>query len=296
MTNVQWRALQGVLFCAVGGICWGFSGTVAQYLMAEKGLSAAWISMARMIYGGGLLAIWGLVKERRHFFALWRDPRGITGILIYGMIGLILAQYAFVLAIRHANAGTATMLQYTGPIGVLLYVCWQQRRRPAQRELAAILLAVSGTFFIATHGNPNNLVIAPEALFWGMMGALGLMISTIVAEPLVIAYGSICIAAWSHLIGGMTMGIFGTSLLIPLPTNLGTWLGIASLILIGTIGAFGFFMQGLGMIGSVKASMIGCMEPVSAALFSALIMHTIFMPMDLLGFACILATIFLLAK
>ena len=63
----------------------------------------------------------------------------------------------------------------------------------------------------------------------------------------------------------------------------------------GTAVAFTLYLQGVVDIGPVKASMIASIEPVSAALFAFVWLSTPFIGIDLVGFAMILVTIFLLA-
>ena len=120
MTDKTARDLvMGTIYCVIGGICWGISGTTAEYLMAHKGLSADWISVLRMLVGGGAILLYAFSRQGGGIFALWRDPVSVVRVAAFGFLGMNLAQYAYVLAIGASNAGTATMLQYTGPIGVL---------------------------------------------------------------------------------------------------------------------------------------------------------------------------------
>ena len=55
-------------------------------------------------------------------------------------------------------------------------------------------------------------------------------------------------------------------------------------------------MPGIVDVGPAKASMLASTEPVSATVFSALWLGTSFSATDLIGFAAITATVFLLAK
>lgn len=55
-------------------------------------------------------------------------------------------------------------------------------------------------------------------------------------------------------------------------------------------------MQSIADVGPVKSSMLAATEPVSATVCSALWLHTEFSFADLVGFALILTTIFLLAR
>ena len=56
------------------------------------------------------------------------------------------------------------------------------------------------------------------------------------------------------------------------------------------------FLQGIRDAGPVRSSILSVTEPVSAALLAFFWLGTRFTPADLIGFAAILATVFLLAK
>ena len=56
------------------------------------------------------------------------------------------------------------------------------------------------------------------------------------------------------------------------------------------------YLQGVKEVGPVKSSMLASVEPVSAALFSALWLGSSFTVTDIIGFVLILATVFILAK
>ena len=70
---------------------------------------------------------------------------------------------------------------------------------------------------------------------------------------------------------------------------------LAAVVILGTICAFSFYMTGLKIIGASRASMIACIEPVSAAAF-AFWLGTEFVFLDFAGFTLIISCIFLLAK
>lgn len=70
----------------------------------------------------------------------------------------------------------------------------------------------------------------------------------------------------------------------------------AVIVLLGTASAFTLFLRGTALIGPARANMVGCLEPLVATICSAVFLQTIFMPMDLLVFAFILSTVFLLSK
>ena len=77
--------------------------------------------------------------------------------------------------------------------------------------------------------------------------------------------------------------------------DLMTAVGILMTVLVGSVFAFTAYMEGVRCVGPKKGSLYASIEPVSAAVFSFLLMGARFEAMDLAGFACILSTIFLLA-
>lgn len=71
---------------------------------------------------------------------------------------------------------------------------------------------------------------------------------------------------------------------------------ILGMVLIGTVFAYTFYLQGVADIGASRASMIACVEPVSAALFSFVWLKTPFVPIDIVGFILVLSAVFLLKE
>ena len=93
----------------------------------------------------------------------------MLSLLIFALIGLFLNQFAYLTAIQETNAGTATVLQYVCPVGILIYSCINNKVAPTLGEIVSIILAIGGTFLIATHGQLDQLSITPTGLFWGAL-------------------------------------------------------------------------------------------------------------------------------
>ena len=70
---------------------------------------------------------------------------------------------------------------------------------------------------------------------------------------------------------------------------------LAVVIVVGTVLSFSFYMEGVRMIGAAKASLLASVEPVTATVASALIMHVVFAGIDVAGILCILAAVLLLS-
>lgn len=287
------RARRGAALTLLGGILWGFSGTCGQFLLQRRGLTSEFIVPIRLMSAGLILLVICLLRTGRHALDVVRKSPG--EILVFGILGMSMCQYTYFSAIGASNAGTATVLQYTGPVLILVYMSLRGRRLPRPAEVLAIVLALTGTFLLATHGNPGTMVLSGKALFWGMLSAVALAVYTVQPGRLLETYGSAVVTAWGMLIGGAMLMAAFRPFAMEVTLDAQAVAAMVVIILVGTVAAFSAYMEGVRCVGPKKGSLYASIEPVSAAVFSALLMGARFTGMDLLGFACILSTIFLLA-
>lgn len=287
--------IKGMLLTLLGGCLWGFSGTCGQYLMQRKGLASDWLVPIRLTMAGVLLLLLCCGKQKKTVLAVWKAPRDRLELLSFGIFGMSMCQYTYFTAIGASNAGTATVLQYIGPVLIVIYVSLKTLRLPSLREVLAIILAVLGTFLLATHGKPGNMVLSKEALFWGLASAVALAVYTVEPGGLLKRQGALPVTGWGMLIGGIMLDILFKPWQMAVTIDLQVVIGMGVIIFVGTIVAFSCYMEGIRLTGPKKGSLYASVEPVSATLFSVLWMHVAFGGWDLLGFACILSTILLLA-
>ena len=172
--------LGGIMFALIGGIGWGFSGACAQFLFSAYGVETLWATVMRLLGAGVVLMAVCAVRFRRDLCALWTNPRDIAHLVLFALAGLAFCQAAYLLAIENSNAGTATVLQYIGPVLIVVFSCFRGRKLPTPREAIAVACVVVGTFLIATHGNPATMVLTPAGLTWGLLAALG---GAVLASP-----------------------------------------------------------------------------------------------------------------
>lgn len=108
------RTLRGFLCAALGGVCWGASGTVGQYLFTCQGVDSGWLTVVRMFLAGVVLLGGALVRHRPQLRAIWSDRRDALRLVLFSVGGLMTCQYTYLAAIRYSNSATATVLQYMG--------------------------------------------------------------------------------------------------------------------------------------------------------------------------------------
>ena len=212
------RTLRGFLCAALGGVCWGASGTVGQYLFTRQGVDSGWLTVVRMF---------------------------LAGVVLLG--------------------------------GALV------RRRPQRRAVRS------------ERRDALRLVLSPQALFWGLCAAVSLMLYTLLPGDLLRRYPVSVCTGCGMFIGGVVLLVLTQAWRIPVALNAAVALGTLEISVVGTALAFTLYLQGVSDVGGVRASLLACTEPVSAALCAALWLHTSFAWQDLLGFAAILVMAVLIA-
>ena len=284
------KGLKGTLFTVIAGIAWGLSGTSGQYLMAH-GISALVLTNIRLIIAGLLLVLLSYIKSKEQFLAFLKDKSRLFSLFLFSLFGLFLNQLAYLSAIQETNAGTATVLQYVCPVGILAYTSIKDKVAPTIAEILSMILAIGGTFLIATHGQLDQLSMTPAGLFWGLFSALTYALYIILPIKLIQKWGSILVIGVGMTISGFVAvpftGIIGASL----PMSFDIFLAFTGIILIGTVFAYTAFLKGASLVGPVKSSLLASIEPISAVFFAFIIMGDIFYPVDFLGMAMILLAV-----
>ena len=296
LTQSKSTALRGALCTIIGGIFWGFSGTCGQYLFSNFAITSLQLTCIRLTVSGLILLVISFFRRREQFFAVWKDPKDAALLAAFGVAGLMMCQYSYMTAISFSNAATATVLQTLSLVFIMLATCVTMRRRPNRLENISLLLALLGTYLLATGGDPRHMVLSRQGLFWGVTTAVAVTVYTLLPRRLLEKWDRIVITGWGMFIGGITLNLIARSWNSPVKLPVQGWLAMAVIILLGTVAAFTMFLQGIRDIGPVKSSMMASTEPVSATIFAALWLGTTFSVMDIIGFLCITATIFLLAK
>lgn len=287
------RTASGVLATLLGGLFWGFSGTCADFLFENYAVDTLWLACMRQLVSGGIFLVVILLTQRDKLFALLRNKRDMGILAVFAASGVLLNQLGYLMTIRLTNAGTATVLQCLQLIIIMVYACLTTHRAPRKRELAGVVLALVGTYLLATGGNPSNLAIPLEGLIIGLLAAVGAACMSIIPARLLTEYGAPVVTGMGMLLSGI-----GTSAFIqpwahmPALDGIG-WAAFIVLAAVGSCLAYSLYMQGVRDIGSMRASLIGTIEPVSAAVTSALVLGTVFTGTDIAGFAAIIVMVFL---
>ena len=285
----------GMLSTFVGGTLWGINGVMGNYLFLNKNVTTPWLIPYRLILAGFLLLSYLYYKKGSKIFDILKNPKDLLQIVLFGLIGMLGTQYTYFSAIQFSNAAIATVLTYFGPTLVLIYMCLREKRKPLKYEIVSICLSSFGVFLLATHGDITSLQISFKALVWGILSALSVVFYTVQPESLLKKYGASIVVAWGMMIGGIFITFVTKPWNISVTFDFVTFLVLMLIIVFGTIIAFILYLTGVNIIGPTKASIIACIEPVAATICAILFLGVTFDFLDVIGFLCIISTIFIVA-
>lgn len=288
--------LVGIGLTIMGGILWGLSGTSSQFLQQQRGITPEWLLVVRLLIAGVVTVLAAYWQGSGHIFTVFKTPKDVVGIFIFGLLGMALCQYAYFRSIYYAGAGIATVLQYLAPIIIVVYMAIRYLKLPSPGEAISIVLATIGTAMIALQGKLSFEGIDEKVLFWGLLSAVAVAIYSVQPVSLLRRYGTGPIVGFAMLFSGIAVAFFVNPFEVPGEWDMWTEIALFNVVVLGTIISFNAYLEGVRRIGAVKGSVISSVEPISAALLGWLLLGSEFLTTDIIGFVLILSTIFILAR
>lgn len=287
----------GILLVIMAAIFWGVGGTVAQKLFNQFGIDVNWLVTTRLLTAGFLLlTIQYLGKARSQVFGVWKNKKNAFRLITFGIFGMLAVQYTYMASINHGNAAVATLLQYTAPVMIIIYMVLRRQSAFTGKDLLIVSLALSGCFFLLTNGSISSLSVPTLAIFWGLTSGLALAFYTLYAVPLLKEFHSLVIVGWAMIIGGFALSFIHPPWQIDLNTlTVEAYLYLVFVIIFGTMIAFWFYIESLQNLSPKETSLFSSLEPLAAVLTTVFWLKEPFGFFQWLGAACMMVMILMLA-
>lgn len=287
--------VKGYTMIILAAAMWGFSGTVAQHLF-QQGVQPGSLVTIRMLGAGLLLLLVGLKQKRHPIWSIWKSSTARIQVVIFGLLGILGSQYTFFKAIDKGNAAAAALLQYLGPLFIMIYVAMRLRKLPSAKEFLALFLALMGTSFLVTDGSFTSLNIPFIAVFWGLTSAITLAIYTLYPVKLLAEWGSINIVGWGMLIGGVALSFIHPPWeIVGQITSASIGFFVIYIVVFGTLVPYYLFIDSLRFVRPAEASIIACAEPLAAVIASIVWLNVPFGYIQSIGGLAIMIAVILLA-
>lgn len=285
-----------MLLTVSGGLCWGMSGCMGQYMFSVLGMDSQWLVPIRLGLAGVMMMIFCLVKFGKRTFKPWTNRTECIELLIYSLPGVALCQFTYFLTIQLSTASLGTIMQDLSPIFIMMVMCIREKKRPAFVQIIAILLALTGVTLVSTHGDLTNLGAQSGAIIAGVISAVCVMIYNVVPVHLIRKYPVSIMQAWAFSLGGFMLALIFRSWEIHYVPDIRGIIGIIFVIVVGNVLAFTLYMKGVSYIGPERGILYGFSEPLIAAVIGVVFFKNPFTVADVFGFACIFAMLFLITK
>ncbi|MEY8350264.1 DMT family transporter [Bacillus cereus] len=285
----------GLIMIITGATLWGLSGPMIQWLFQHTKVSSIDFLVIRLLLAGVFILCFLLVKKQ-NIFHIWQQPRHLLQLIIFSILGMLGAQYAFIETVYISNAVTATLFQFLGPVLITVYVAIQYKKLPSTMQVLAIVAALTGTYFIITNGSVQNIVLSKEAILFGLLTAIGFAFYTLHPASLIKQWGTTLIIGWGMLIGGIALFIYNRSFeweQLSQTFTIPTFSMLILIIISGTL-SFLLYIGSLKYLSATETSILSSIEPLVAAVVSIAWLKESFGAYQLLGGVCIvIAVIFL---
>ncbi len=292
MEEKQWI---GMGLAIMGALFWGLSGTSVQFLENAKHLNVEWLLEARLLVAGLLTILLAYIQDGIRIFDIFKHPKDFGKLLIFGLLGIALAQYSYFKAIAISGVGVATVLQYVAPTLLIIYLFLRYFKKPTPAEFCCVLLALTGTICIVSQEGLDISTINGDALFWGLISAASICVYTLQPIELLKKYSTTSIVGFAMFICGiLSLAMFQQIDSEAIWDGM-TWLGLFTIIILGTVVSFNAYIEGVRRIGAIQGSILSSLEPISAALFGWALLGNEFTLVGIFGMFCIIATVFIIA-
>ena len=246
------------------------------YLVAHLSLQGSQIVLVRTLIGGLLLTAIVLLRggfDREAVRAEWRD-------LLFGGVALGLNWVALFTAYRLLNVSLATLIYYSGPMLVLLFSPLLFRESLTPQKIAAVAIVAAGLFCIT--GSITSAGMSLTGLLAAVLSAL-FYASLIIFNKRIVKTGGMQTAALELDVAFVVVLIY-VLLTAGIPRPLKA--DIPYLLVLGLVNtgiAYMLYFTGLQKLPGQSVALISYVDPVSALVFSALLLHETMTPLQVLG-------------
>jgi drug/metabolite transporter (DMT)-like permease len=262
MPDDRRRPRLGYLLAAVAALMFAVNGSLARYLL-DDGISAARLSQLRVTVAfvllGGALA---LLDRRRLRIARADVPR----MAWLGLAGVAIVQLSYFLAIERLPISVALVIQFTGPLMVLLWLRLAHGRRLRPSLYGAVALSVAGSALVVEIYDAGS--IDGLGVVFSLVAAVTFAIYLIGFERAGQSYDAFTTLTWG--LGFATVFWLLVSPLWTFPLgdfdsarNAALALGV---VVIGTLAPFLLNVTALRHLPAARVGVVATLEPPLAAI------------------------------
>lgn len=293
---MQPRRPLGLAFALASSASFGLSGIFASALLSS-GWTAGAVTTVR-IAGGALVllapTLWLLRGRWGAVLRSWKE------VLLLGLMAVALCQLAFFSAVAFIEPSLALLIEFLGPVLLVLFGWATTRRAPAALTLGGAGVALLGLALISGIGGE---ALHPVGVLLALGAAVGNAAYWVAASKADSELPPIALAGLGLLVGAIVLGAASATGLLPFVTStdpvvlagqaMPAWVVLVLLVLIATASAYVLGILGGRRLGATLSSFVGYSEPMFGILWTALLLWILPSGMQWVGAAAIIAGVVL---
>jgi len=254
----------GYALAASAATMWALNGSLSRLLL-DDGVSALRLAQLRGVLSFVLLAA-ALAIARPRLLRVRRQD--IPRLAFLGVIGLAGVHATYFFAISRLDVGVALVIQYLGPLILLLWLRLVHRRQLQRSLWGAAVLSVIGCFLVVQAWNPGAI----DGL--GLLAAFGAAITFAIylysSEQAGHRYEPVTTLVWGFGFASLFWLVVQPPWSFPFAEftsaeNIALGLGVA---VIGTLLPFVCIVAALRHVPASRAAVVATLEPVLAAIIA----------------------------
>lgn len=284
----------GILLASFTGAAWGLSGLLGEVVLAEYTTTPEWLVSNRLFWAGILILLYAWLIRKQDMFAIFKDKMNFLRLTFLGVFGYAALQYLFFVTVDFAGASLATILQFTAPAFVYLWMLFRGQKKLKISELTTVILVFIGVILLVTGGDITNVTITPMGILTGLGSGIALAITSVQPVKMNQEFDSSVVAGWAMMFGGLLFQFYHPFWAVgdTLDAKIVTY--TALVVIIGTAIAFIAYGASSDYVNPSIASIMTVFEPLVATLGSVLFFGQVFTWIETVAIIIILASVLML--
>lgn len=267
----------GLAFAVASAFCFGLAGATAA-AMFDAGWSAGAAVAIRVALGAVVLSIPALLALRGR----WSLVRSNLRLLVmYGILAVAGAQLCYFYAVSYLPVGVALLIEYTSPVGVVVWMWARHGQRPTRLTVVGGAIALVGlALLIDVLG--TGVSLDPRGVAWALSAMVGATAYFVLSGRTDAGLPPIALAWFGLALAAITVGAVGATGALPLHAATGhvAYRGVelpwfVPVLVLGIVTAALAYLTGIAgvrRLGARLGSFIGLTEVLAAVLFAWLLL------------------------
>ena len=263
--------------------------------MFDAGWSAGAAVGVRVALGAAVLAVPALLALRGRWAAVRANVRLL---LTYGILAVAGAQLCYFYAVSYLPVGVALLIEYTSPVGVVVWMWARHGQRPTRLTLVGGGIALVGLALLIDVFS-SDMSLDPRGVAWALAAMVGATAYFVISGHGESGVPPVALAWFGLTVAAVTVGIVGLTGALPLNAGGGDvsyqgvdvpW--IVPVIALGVVTAALAYLTGIAgvrRLGARLASFIGLTEVLAAVAFAWLLLAELPTPLQWFGGVLVLA-------